>query len=76
MDLTTDETWTTRVRQNGEQYGVYADYMYYRTGDVGGAPEEESVAWLEKSLEKSRTSDFKVVSSRADEFFLAITPER
>lgn len=76
VDLTTNETWTTPVRQNGEQYGVYADYMYYGTGDVGGAPEEESVAWLEKSLEKSRTSDFKVVSSRADEFFLAITPEQ
>jgi len=47
-DLTQNETWLKRVMTNGQKYGVYADYMYYGTGDVGGAPEENSVINLEK----------------------------
>ncbi len=47
--------------------------MYYGTGDVGGAPTEGSVQWLEKSIHD--TSGITVVSSRADEMFKDITSQ-
>jgi alpha-mannosidase len=41
------QDWATRVQRNGLVSGVYADYHYYGTGDVGGAPRESSVKILE-----------------------------
>jgi hypothetical protein len=32
--------WVDRVMENGKEYGVFADYRYYGTGDIGGAPSE------------------------------------
>ncbi|MGB9892835.1 MAG: alpha-mannosidase, partial [Candidatus Saccharicenans sp.] len=72
-DLTQNEAWKKRVLENGQKYGVYADYMYFGTGDVGGAPDENSVRNLEQSIESSQQSELKVVSARADEFFLNLT---
>ena len=39
--------WAARVLNNGKATGVFTDYHYYGTGDVGGAPDEESVKRLE-----------------------------
>ena len=39
--------WAARVLQNGKVTGVFTDYHYYGTGDIGGAPDEESVKRLE-----------------------------
>ncbi len=39
--------WAARVELNGKVSGVYTDYHYYGTGDIGGAPAEESVRRLE-----------------------------
>jgi alpha-mannosidase len=39
--------WAARVEHNGKVSGVYTDYHYYGTGDIGGAPNEESVKRLE-----------------------------
>ena len=39
--------WASRVQNNGKVTGLYADYHYYGTGDIGGAPNEESVKRLE-----------------------------
>ena len=75
-DLTQNETWKKRVLENGQKYGVYADYMYFGTGDVGGAPEENSVRNLEKSIESSKQSEIKVFSSKAQDLFVDITPEQ
>lgn len=41
------EDWPARVMRNGLNGGLFADYMYYGTGDRGGAPRESSVALLE-----------------------------
>jgi len=41
--LDTAKYWVDRVMDNGKKYGVYADYRYYGTGDVGGAPSEIAV---------------------------------
>jgi alpha-mannosidase len=39
--------WAKRVEQNGAVSGVFTDYHYYGTGDIGGTPEEDSVKRLE-----------------------------
>ena len=39
--------WAARVENNGKLTGVYTDYHYYGTGDIGGAPDEDSVKRLE-----------------------------
>jgi alpha-mannosidase len=39
--------WAGRVQLNGEVTGLFTDYHYYGTGDIGGAPDEESVKRLE-----------------------------
>lgn len=39
--------WAARVDQNGKVSGVFTDYHYYGTGDIGGSPQEASVKRLE-----------------------------
>jgi hypothetical protein len=39
--------WGSRIELDGKVSGVYADYHYIGTGDIGGAPDEESVKFLE-----------------------------
>ena len=39
--------WAARVDQNGKVSGVFTDYHYYGTGDIGGSPREDSVKRLE-----------------------------
>jgi len=47
------DDWATRVQHNGEVTGVFTDYHYYGTGDIGGAPDEDSVRRLEAMVTKS-----------------------
>ena len=44
--------WASRVLNNGNVTGLFADYHYYGTGDIGGAPDEESVKRLEAIVTK------------------------
>jgi len=48
--------WAARVEQNGKVSGVYTDYHYYGTGDIGGAPDEDSVKRLEAIVTKGLAS--------------------
>ncbi|MGA9980783.1 MAG: glycoside hydrolase family 38 C-terminal domain-containing protein [Candidatus Sulfotelmatobacter sp.] len=48
--------WAARVELNGKISGVFADYHYYGTGDIGGAPREESVKRLEAIVTQGTTS--------------------
>src|SRR5882762_9070332 len=48
--------WAARVEHNGTVSGVFADYHYYGTGDVGGSPDEDSVKRLEAIVTKSAAS--------------------
>ena len=48
--------WAARVEHNGKVSGVFTDYHYYGTGDIGGAPDEESVKRLEAIVTKGTTS--------------------
>jgi alpha-mannosidase len=49
------EDWPKRVQLNGEVGGLFTDYHYYGTGDVGGAPAEDSIKLLEAIVTKSPT---------------------
>ena len=42
-----DVDWVKRIDIDGKVTGVYADYHYVGTGDIGGAADEESVRLLE-----------------------------
>jgi alpha-mannosidase len=42
--------WPTRIDLDGSVTGVYADYHYIGTGDIGGAVDEESVKLLEATV--------------------------
>ncbi|HTW58998.1 MAG TPA: glycoside hydrolase family 38 C-terminal domain-containing protein [Terriglobales bacterium] len=93
------DDWAARVMQNGKVSGVFTDYHYFGTGDIGGAPDEESVKRLEAIVTKGTVSlppegqfffrreshpewpavqvgegPVHVISSRADQMFLDITP--
>ena len=46
-DLSKSAQWIERIQEEGRRSGLYADYHYYGTGDVGGAPKEDSVKLLE-----------------------------
>jgi len=74
QDLSRDSTWLARIEGNGRRSGVHADYAYYGTGDEGGAPTEESVQWLEKSVAGS--GPVRVISAAADRMFLDLPAQK
>ncbi|HEY1657072.1 MAG TPA: glycoside hydrolase family 38 C-terminal domain-containing protein [Candidatus Sulfotelmatobacter sp.] len=48
--------WADRVELNGKVSGVFTDYHYYGTGDIGGTPNEDSVKRLEAIITGGRMS--------------------
>ncbi len=48
--------WVKRIDIDGKLTGVYADYKYVGTGDIGGATTEETVKLLEATVTKSMAS--------------------
>jgi alpha-mannosidase len=73
-DLSTNGEWLTRVEQLGSQSGAYVGYKYFGVGDIGGAPDEESVEWLEKSI--AAGGPIRVRSAPADQLYRDLTPEQ
>jgi alpha-mannosidase len=51
----TPTDWPKRVDINGKASGLFTDFYYYGTGDVGGSPQEASVRLMEAILTKSKT---------------------
>ncbi len=47
--------WGERIRLNGQVTGIFADYMYYGTGDTGGTPSESSVKLMDAIVTRSKT---------------------
>ena len=52
-DLSADSTVIAATARQGAASGLYAAMKYFGTGDIGGAPTDSSVLWLEKSLQGS-----------------------
>jgi alpha-mannosidase len=50
------DDWASRVARNGKISGVFTDYHYYGTGDIGGTPDEDSVKRLEAIVTKGTVS--------------------
>ncbi|HEY6242848.1 MAG TPA: glycoside hydrolase family 38 C-terminal domain-containing protein [Pyrinomonadaceae bacterium] len=50
------EDWQKRIQINGELTGIFADYHYVGTGDVGGSPNESSVKLMEAITTRSKTT--------------------
>jgi alpha-mannosidase len=50
------ENWPGRIQTNGNLTGIFADYHYVGTGDVGGSPNESSVKLMEAITTKSKAS--------------------
>lgn len=73
-DLSQNTSWLARIQNTGKQSGAYVDYHYYGAGDRGGAPGEDSVKWMEKSL--AGMGPIHVVSSRAEDMYQALTPDQ
>jgi alpha-mannosidase len=48
--------WAGRVELNGKVSGVFTDYHYYGTGDIGGAPREKDVARVEAIITQGMAS--------------------
>jgi alpha-mannosidase len=73
-DLSSSPKWLERISDLGKRAGIVADYMYYGTGDMGGAPAEESVQWIEKSITSGRP--IRPLSASADRFFRDLSDEQ
>jgi alpha-mannosidase len=69
-----EENWVSRIALDGRVTGVFADYHYVGTGDIGGAATEASIRQLEESATKG-TGPVHVLSTSADQMFLDIKPE-
>ncbi|HEV2576281.1 MAG TPA: glycoside hydrolase family 38 C-terminal domain-containing protein [Acidobacteriaceae bacterium] len=50
-----ESNWVQRIDLDGKVTGIYADYHYVGTGDVGGATQESTVKLLEAIATKSET---------------------
>jgi alpha-mannosidase len=51
----TEPNWVERINLDGKVTGVFADYHYVGTGDIGGATDEPTVRTLEAIVTKSET---------------------
>jgi alpha-mannosidase len=67
------QPWLQRLAENKNELGLDADYKYYGTGDVGGAPTDSSVMWVQRAVDDT-SGAIHVVSAEADQFFKDITP--
>ncbi len=67
------QSWNARLAENKQQLGLITDYHYLGTGDTGGSPDSATVYWLQKAIDAPNPV-VKMLSTNADQFFLAITP--
>ena len=63
-DLSNKQRLIDKADKCGKESHYFLSYMYFGTGDMGGAPQDESVSWLEKSLHG--TGPLKVISAPSD----------
>ena len=73
-DLSLSPKWSKRISDLGAKAGIFCEYMYYGTGDMGGSPTEESVNWIKKSVASDK--GIHVVSAPADKFFNDLSTEQ
>ena len=50
-----EQDWVKRIDIDGKATGIFADYHYVGTGDIGGATQESTIKLLEAIADKSET---------------------
>jgi alpha-mannosidase len=73
-----EQDWVSRIDRDGKLTGVFADYHYLGTGDIGGATDEETIRNLERIVthqDGMGNGPVHVLSAAADQMFLDIKPE-
>jgi len=73
-DLSASAAWRERIEKLGRASGAYVGYRYFGTGDQGGAPDPESVGWLEKSI--AGGGPVRVLSTGSDQLARDLPPDR
>ena len=72
--------WPARINIDGKATGVFADYHYIGTGDIGGATNEESVKLLEATVTGGKavlpTTSMHTPAGATGEIVTAGTPVR
>ncbi|MCE5341222.1 MAG: glycosyl hydrolase-related protein [Planctomycetaceae bacterium] len=70
-----NDQWTQRIEENGQKYGLYADYHYYGIGDSGGAPKE---AYIQNYTDCVKKGDgkYKIFLASSDQFYKDVTPQQ
>jgi alpha-mannosidase len=70
-----NDQWAKRIEENGQKYGLYADYHYFGTGDRGGAPKE---AYIQNYSDCVKNGDgkYKIFLTSSDQFFKDVTPQQ
>ena len=72
-DIRGDVRIINKLAENGLTYGLPWTNCFYGTGDIGGAPTEESVRSVEESIAKNETDgNTKVFAASSDEIFKEI----
>ncbi len=68
-DLRADIGIINKISDSAFKYSFPQTLVYYGNGDIGGAPEEQSVRAIEESISKNTTTDFEVISSSTGQMF-------
>src|SRR5215471_1288995 len=71
-DISVDPKWATeRITSVGDRQ---IGFRYFGTGDIGGAPDEESVDWLEKSI-RNKAGIAEIRNTSSDQLTRDLTPQ-
>ncbi len=68
-DIRADLGIINKISSNAFKFGFPQTLHLYGTGDIGGAPTEESVAAVQESVEKNNKGDFEIISASTDEMY-------
>jgi alpha-mannosidase len=71
-DISIDPNWSDDLTPVGN--GRHVGFRYFGVGDVGGAPDAETVGWLEKAL-ANRDGKVQVRNTSADQLSRDLTPQ-
>jgi alpha-mannosidase len=72
-NLANDSTYYSRITNMHALSGLYLDYRYFGTGDTGGAPDNNSVNWLQQSV-STTNGLINVLSAASDQLFRDLSP--
>src|SRR5215510_16239987 len=73
-DISIDPKWgAERLTSTGD--GRQVGFRFFGTGDIGGAPDDESIEWLEKAL-SNKSGMVKVRNSSSDQLTRDLTSEQ